>query len=73
MLVNFQNKLIFPAPENSYSVATSTHQVLYVPRDIMKRAERRSKLDYPSNKTLMDMVKQQQSEEYKKQRQMEKQ
>jgi hypothetical protein len=56
MTLNFQNKLIFPAPENSYTVATSLHQVLYIPRDILPRAERRKDLDYPSNKTLMQLV-----------------
>jgi len=32
----------------------------------MKRAERRSKLDYPTNKNLMDMVNQHQWEEVRK-------
>jgi hypothetical protein len=32
------------------------HQVLYVPRDILKRAARRKTLDYPAIKTLMQMV-----------------
>lgn len=41
MSLSFQNKLIFPAPENSYTVETSQNQVIYVPRDIMKRAARR--------------------------------
>jgi hypothetical protein len=35
MSLSFQNKLIFPAPENSYTVDTSTNQVVYFPRDIM--------------------------------------
>ena len=50
MTLSFQNKLIFPAPENSYTIETSINQVIYIPRDIMTRAERRSKLDYPTNK-----------------------
>lgn len=72
MTLNFQNKLVFPAPENSYTVLTSIHQVLYIPRDIMKRAERKNKLDYPSSKTLVSMAQQQYKDDYKKQRQVEK-
>ena len=56
MSLSFQNKLIFPAPENSYTVETSQNQVVYFPRDIMHRASRRQKLGYPSNKTLYNMI-----------------
>ena len=48
MSLNFQNKLIFPAPENSYTTETAYGQVIYVPRDIMKRAEQRARQGYPA-------------------------
>jgi len=38
MTLNFQNKIVFPAPEISYTVETSQNQVIYIPRDIMKSA-----------------------------------
>lgn len=63
MTLSFQNKLIFPAPENSYTVETSVNQVIYVPRDVMTRAERRSKLDYPTNKQLYYIYQQQKVKE----------
>ena len=66
MTLNFQNKLVFPAPENSYTVETSQHQVLYIPRDILKRAERRRNSGYPTNKLLMTMLQNQNLAEYKK-------
>ena len=56
MTLNFQNKLIFPAPENSYTVETSLNQVIYIPRDIMKLAQRRSLVGYPSNKELHQLI-----------------
>jgi hypothetical protein len=39
--------LIFPAPENSYTSETAYGQVIYVPRDIMKRANQRARQGYP--------------------------
>jgi len=47
MTLNFQNKIIFPAPENSYTTETAYGQVIYIPRDIMHRAKQRAKLGYP--------------------------
>ena len=38
MTKNLQTKLIFPAPDPSYSTTTSMNQVIYLPRDLMKRA-----------------------------------
>lgn len=38
MSLSFQNKIIFPAPENSYTTETAYGQVIYIPRDIMKVA-----------------------------------
>ena len=38
MSLSFQNKIVFPAPENSYSSESAYSQVIYIPRDIMKRA-----------------------------------
>ena len=32
-----QTKLVFPAPDPSYSTTTSLNQVIYFPRDLMKR------------------------------------
>ena len=48
MTLNFQNKIIFPAPENSYTSETAYGQVIYIPRDIMKRAKDRAKHGYPA-------------------------
>ena len=50
MSLNFQNKIIFPAPENSYTTETAYGQVIYVPRDIMKRANQRARQGYPAFK-----------------------
>ena len=63
---SYQDKLIFPAPEISYTVETSQGQVLYLPRDAMQRAERRKSLGYPSNKLLYSMVQKQKLEEVEK-------
>jgi len=38
MTLNFQNKIIFPAPDNSYTTETAYGQVIYIPRDIIIRA-----------------------------------
>ena len=35
MSLNFQNKIVFPAPETSYTTQTAMGQVLYIPRNIM--------------------------------------
>lgn len=35
MTLNFQNKIVFPAPETSYTTQTAMGQVLYIPRNIM--------------------------------------
>jgi len=53
---SYQDKLIFPAPEISYTVETSQGQVLYLPRDVMQKAEKRRGLGYPTNKMLFSMV-----------------
>ena len=53
---SYQDKLIFPAPEISYTVETSQGQVLYLPRDILQRADQRRLLNYPSGKLLGQMV-----------------
>ena len=42
MTLNFQNKIVFPAPEHSYTPETAYGQVIYIPRDM---AERRMKLE----------------------------
>ena len=47
MTLNFQNKIIFPAPENSYTTETAYGQVIYIPRDMMKRAKDRANKGYP--------------------------
>jgi hypothetical protein len=36
MTLNFQNKIVFPAPETSYTTGTAVGQVLYIPRNIME-------------------------------------
>lgn len=52
MSLNFQNKIVFPAPENSYTSETAYGQVIYVPRDIMKRANQRARQGYPTFKPI---------------------
>ena len=47
MTLNFQNKIIFPAPENSYTTETAYGQVIYLPRDIMIKSRQRAKQGYP--------------------------
>lgn len=37
MSLNFQNKIVFPAPETSYTTQSALGQVIYVPRNIMSR------------------------------------
>ena len=39
MTLNFQNRIVFPAPETSYTTQSAFGQVIYVPRNIMKRVE----------------------------------
>ena len=39
MTLNFQNKIVFPAPETSYTTQSAFGQVIYIPRNIMKKAE----------------------------------
>ena len=35
MTLNFQNKIVFPAPNTSYTTESSYGQVFYLPRDIL--------------------------------------
>jgi hypothetical protein len=37
MTLNFQNKIVFPAPECSYSIHSAFKQVIYLPRNIMQK------------------------------------
>ncbi len=37
MTLNFQNKIVFPAPDSSYTTETAYGQVIYIPRDAMLR------------------------------------
>ena len=39
MTLNFQNRIVFPAPETSYTTQSAFGQVIYLPRNIMKRVE----------------------------------
>ena len=39
MSLNFQNKIVFPAPEPSYTTLSSAGQVIYLPRKIMTQVE----------------------------------
>jgi hypothetical protein len=39
MTLNFQNRIVFPAPEHSYTPETAFGQVIYIPRDIKERLE----------------------------------
>jgi len=43
MSLSFQNKIVFPAPENSYTSKSALGQVVYIPRDIMTKVN--NKLD----------------------------
>lgn len=36
MTLNFQNKIVFPAPEHSYTPETAFGQVIYIPRNMTK-------------------------------------
>lgn len=45
MTLNFQNKIVFPAPETSYTTQSAFGQVIYLPRNIMKRVENKFKLN----------------------------
>ncbi len=35
MTLNFQNKIVFPAPASSYTSETAYGQVIYIPRNIL--------------------------------------
>lgn len=37
MTLNFQNKIVFPAPEHSYTPETAYGQVIYIPRNMTER------------------------------------
>ena len=41
MTLNFQNKIVFPAPETSYTTQSAFGQVIYLPRNIMAQVERK--------------------------------
>ena len=43
MSLNFQNRIVFPAPETSYTTESAYQQVIYVPRNIMDLVD--NKLD----------------------------
>jgi hypothetical protein len=43
MSLSFQNKIVFPAPENSYTSKSALGQVIYIPRNIMTKVN--TKLD----------------------------
>jgi hypothetical protein len=36
MTLNFQNKIVFPAPESSYTSETAFGQVIYIPRNYIQ-------------------------------------
>ncbi len=40
MTLNFQNKIVFPAPESSYTSETAYGQVIYIPRNILSDPEK---------------------------------
>lgn len=57
MTLNFQNKIVFPAPEHSYTPETAYGQVIYIPRNIKQRRlnmehELKQKLDGSSASTI---------------------
>ena len=37
MTLNFQNRIVFPAPETSYTSDSALGQVIYIPRDILTK------------------------------------
>lgn len=43
MTLNFQNKLVFPAPETSYNTTSAYQQVVYMPRNIMAQVAAKEK------------------------------
>ena len=53
--MSFQNKLIFPAPENSYTSESSMHQVIYIPRNILDISKRLEACEYPSIRQLSEL------------------
>lgn len=51
MTLNFQNKIVFPAPDPSYTTETAFGQVIYVPRNILtKKPGDKSKENSDANK-----------------------
>ncbi len=36
MTLNFQNKIVFPAPDSTYSTDSGYGQVIYIPRHLVK-------------------------------------
>ena len=61
MTLNFQNKIVFPAPETSYTTQTAMGQVLYVPRDIMQQV-RKHKVPSASLPKKKSIVKEEEEE-----------
>jgi hypothetical protein len=47
MTLNFQNKILFPAPETSYTTKSAANQMIYIPRTIM--ADVQVRLDFIKN------------------------
>jgi len=39
MTLSFQNKIVFPAPETSYTTQSAFGQVVYIPRNMMAQVE----------------------------------
>ena len=55
MTLNFQNRIVFPAPESSYTTQSAFGQVIYLPRDIMKQVEKKlSKAKLKSTSSSVD-------------------
>ena len=40
MTLNFQNRIVFPAPEASYTTQSAFGQVIYLPRNIMTKVDK---------------------------------
>ena len=41
MTLNFQNRIVFPAPVSSYTTQSAFGQVIYVPRNIMQQVDKK--------------------------------
>ena len=55
MTQTFEDKMVFPAPDPTYTTESHSYQILYIPRNILQTADRMQTCDYPTITKLTKM------------------